>query len=299
MEPDPKVAKRRRRAGIANRRPSQILLGGRRQRVIIISGMASLSLTAFETPAHSKISAIIRNRSTNPVDVRAAALHGLQLGHARTILDIGCGFGFMTEAVVPRVRPDAQFVGVDAGAGNEQPYLARLRAAGGQGRFVCRRLHAELSWPDAHFDLVLASYVLYFFPGLLPEVARVLAPDGLLIAITHAAHCGTSLADLIDIPDLRARWQALIGRFSGDNGAALLEPWFKIVERVDYPNALVFTSEQCDELLAYLEFKLRLLAPEVLASEALARAARILAAEGRIVLAKDDVVFRCRQPRCR
>jgi hypothetical protein len=37
----------------------------------------------------------------------------------------------------------------------------------------------------------------------------------------------------------------------------------------------------------------------VLASEALARAARILAAEGRIVLAKDDVVFRCRQPRCR
>lgn len=265
--------------------------------------MASLSLAAFETPEHARISTIISNRSTNRIDVRAAALQDLELRSAKTILDVGCGFGFMTEAVVPRVGRDARFVGVDAGAANEQPYLARLRAPGACGRFVCRRLDAELDWPDRHFDLLLASYALYFFPALLPEVARVLAPEGLLIAITHADHCGASLARLIDIPDFAARWQALVGRFSAENGAALLAPWFKEVERVDYLNALVFTAEQRDEFLAYLEFKLRLLACEAFAAAgppaALARAARILAEEGRVVLEKNDVVFRCRQPLCR
>ena len=77
--------------------------------------MADTPLEAFENPArHAAVSALIRSRSTNLTDVRDAVLHGLDLSGARAVLDLGCGFGFMTEVVARRVAPDAEIVGVDA-----------------------------------------------------------------------------------------------------------------------------------------------------------------------------------------
>jgi cyclopropane fatty-acyl-phospholipid synthase-like methyltransferase len=66
--------------------------------------MADPALCCYASPVrHAAISEIIRRVSSNPADVRDVALAGLELGAVRRVLDLGCGFGFLTARVMPRV----------------------------------------------------------------------------------------------------------------------------------------------------------------------------------------------------
>lgn len=267
--------------------------------------MAVTCMWSFEDPArHALVSDIIRRRSTNPADVRAAVLAGLDLSSAHNVLDLGCGFGFFTEVVARRVAADAEIVGVDACAANEPLFMARVEAAGRSGRFVEHVISKTLDWPDHSFDLVVASYALYFFPDAVPEIARVLTPDGLLLATTHME---SSCRDLLRASGLPISDAALLGNilsFSAENGERLLAPWFGAVERTDYANKLVFGPADFNDFLTYLRFKLPLLLP---ASEPggvipkpLSNAIRGVLARGEpLTFEKNDAAFRCRSPRCR
>jgi len=112
--------------------------------------MKSSPLWPYQSPViHETVSAILRQRSTNKSDVREVALRDLDLSSAKSILDLGCGFGFMEESLATRVAPDARFVGVDAWPANERPFLEKVTANGRTGRFVCMRLAPELPWPES------------------------------------------------------------------------------------------------------------------------------------------------------
>jgi SAM-dependent methyltransferase len=266
--------------------------------------MGELCLSSFDLPAqHEAVSDIIRRRSTNALDVREALLDGLELSGIRTVLDLGCGFGFMTEAIARRVPPGACFVGMDACSANEGPFLARLAAAGRSAQFMLRRIEHQLDVPDKSFDVVVASYTLYFFPEVLPEVARVVARHGTFLAVTHTEASCRDLADLMGLPGAASPLLSALCEFSAESGAERLAPWFEEVVRLEYGNALVFDACHEDELLTYLRFKLWQLAPRAALAgelaEGLARAAEALAYRGRVVLEKNDVAFRCTRPRCR
>ncbi len=264
--------------------------------------MNSTAIAAFECPPqHVAISEIIRRRSTNPLDVREAAVRGLSLGRARRILDLGCGFGFMTGAVARRAAADAVVVGVDACAANEEPYLDCIAETGRAGRYVCRVLDSRLAWPDGSFDAVICSYALYFFPGIVPEVARVLAPHGVFVAVTHAESSCRELLQAIGASAPSSGLMAYVRSFSAENGSDLLGECFDQVERIDYSNALVFEAAHEDELLAYLQFKLPFLSPTGTANGAFSGSLsetvrQRLARDGRVVLQKSDAVFHCRGP---
>lgn len=265
--------------------------------------MVRMPLSSFERPAdHEAVSDIIRRRSINPTDVRTAILDGLDLSATRAVLDLGCGFGFMAEAIAQRVAPAARLVGVDACPANEAPYLARIAASGRHGRFVCQQIERQLDWPDSSFDVVVASYALYFFPEVLPEVTRVLAPQGMFLAVTHTETSCRDLARVLGWPETKSALLGAVREFSAENGAQRLAPWFEDVVRIEYPNTLVFEAVHRDELRAYLRFKLRSLPPKAGASgeldESLAHAADGLARLGRVVLEKNDAAFRCTRPRC-
>ena len=261
-------------------------------------------LWAFQSPAaHQAVSAIIQRRSTNSTDVREVALRGVDLSAARNILDLGCGFGFMTEALAPRVAPDARLVGVDLWESNEEPYLTRATATGRQARFYSAEVGSRFPCPDRGYDLVVCSYSLYFFVDALPEVARVLAPGGLFLATTHSDRSHASLLRAVGIARAGSELLAISRRFSAENGHHLLGKWFGRVTRIDYHNSLRFQTEHLDELLTYLRFKLPLLVPGAKAGAdlppGLARFARdSLARQGEVVLEKNDAVFRCRSPKC-
>ena len=260
-------------------------------------------LSSFEHPSeHVAVSDIIRRRSTNCTDVRVATLGGLDLSATRAVLDLGCGFGFMAEAIAQRVAPTARLIGVDACPANEVPYLTRVAASGRFGQFVCRHIERQLDWPDRSFDLVVASYALYFFPEVLPEVARVLSPQGLFLAVTHAETSCRDLARVIGLSDAESPLLCAVRAFSAENGTQRLAPWFKDVVRVEYSNTLVFETAHEDELRAYLRFKRRSVAPQEAgqgdSAEALAHVIDRATCHGRVVLEKNDAAFRCTRPRC-
>jgi SAM-dependent methyltransferase len=266
--------------------------------------MVDWSLSSFESPTrHAAIAEIIRRRSTNRADVRAVALRDLDLASARAVLDLGCGFGFMSEALARRTASDARIVGMDACAANEQPYLERVGAAQRSGSFVCQRIDSRLDWPDGAFDLIVASYSLYFFPEVIPEVARVLAPQGLFVALTHMQESCRGLLQAVGVCASVSHLLPISRKFSAENGRELLEPWFGQVERVEYRNSLVFEPDEHGDLLAYLRFKLPFLSPGAAPGSELPgplwRAVQeSLSRQGRVVLAKNDAAFRCRMPRC-
>ncbi|MGW1248492.1 class I SAM-dependent methyltransferase [Streptomyces sp. NPDC002535] len=103
---------------------------------------------------------------------------------ARTLLDLACGTGLVTERLT---RPGLRVYGADAAH-------AMLRVAGGRvpGRAV-RADARRLPFADASLDAVGAVWLLHLVPftaEIVAEVARVLRPGGVLIATVDkdAAH---------------------------------------------------------------------------------------------------------------
>jgi len=266
--------------------------------------MAASSPWPFQHPStHETISTIIQRHSTNSTDVREFVLRDQDLSSAKEILDLGCGFGFMSEALACRAAPDARLVGVDAWGSNEAPFLKKVSSTGRSASFECIQVDSRLPWPDQSFDLVVCSYSLYFFMDVLPEVARVLAPRGLFLALAHSENSFVGLLRAAGIAEDGSELLALSRRFSAENGSDVLNRWFGGVRRVDYDNALRFQAPHLDELLTYLRFKLPFLVPgsepgDDLPPAMAHRARSSLLGLGEVVVEKSDAAFWCRSPLC-
>lgn len=261
-------------------------------------------LRPFANPeAHQAVASIIRRHSTNPGDVYEAILGSVDLSFAREILDLGCGFGLFSEKAAERVAPDARFTGVDACAANETPFRRRVEATGRRAAFATMRIASTLPWGDAEFDLVLSSYSLYFFPEALPELARVLAPHGQALVLTHSRRSFRTLLTAAGLDPESSPLTSLVERFPAERAGEMLGELFDTVEQIDYPNTLLFGREHLDEVIASLRFKLPLLPVDPDAERALetmrGSVERWLAAHGGLTVEKDDVGFRCREPRRR
>jgi len=171
----------------------------------------------------------------------------------------------------------------------------------GAARFECRRLDSHLDFPDRSFDAVIASYSLYYFPALIPEVARVLKPDGVFISLTHSESHFESLLTAIGIVPHHSELHSVLLEFSAENGAARLTEHFGVVESRPYRNELVFRPEHLDDYLALLRFKLPSLLPARAygpdrAADLLDRARDLLVGTGRVAIEKDDAAFICTKP---
>ncbi|MER5707116.1 class I SAM-dependent methyltransferase [Streptomyces sp. NPDC002122] len=137
---------------------------------------------------------------------------------ARTLLDLACGTGLVTERLA---RPGLRVYGADAAH-------AMLRTAAGRlpGRTV-RADARRLPLPDASVDAVSAVWLLHlvrFAPEIVAEAARVLRPGGVLIATVDkdAAHDVGSDIDEILRPRRSAASASdrsdLITRHAADHG---------------------------------------------------------------------------------
>lgn len=249
--------------------------------------------------AHARVSALIRRHSSNDHEVREELLRGLDLSAATDVLDLGCGFGFWAEALADRAAAGAVLTGVDACPGDEASYLRCIASRGRRGRFVAVHVESDLPFADAAFDVVVAGYSLYFFPGVVPDVARVMRPEGVFLAVTHSEESFTGILEAVGLAHESCPLLRSLRRFSSENGAALLAGTFREVERVHYLNTLTFEEPDLGDLLAYLSFKLPLVRAGVRYGAELPRsfvdaASEALRRHGRIVVEKDDTLFACR-----
>ena len=73
----------------------------------------SLAEVFRDAKKHQEVAGIISEYLQNKDDIRSMALNDLELSESKNILDLGCGFGFFTQALKGRVHPDAKITGID------------------------------------------------------------------------------------------------------------------------------------------------------------------------------------------
>ncbi|MEK9522447.1 class I SAM-dependent methyltransferase [Streptomyces venezuelae] len=113
----------------------------------------------------------------------AAAVLRLVPPGARTLLDLACGTGLVTERLT---RPGLRVLGADAAHA-----MLRVAADRAPGR-VLRADARRLPLPDAALDAVAAVWLLHLVPfaaEIVAETARVLRPGGVLVATVDKDAC--------------------------------------------------------------------------------------------------------------
>ena len=141
--------------------------------------------------------------------VAAAFLSWLDVPPGRRWLDVGCGTGALTAAVVAEAGP-AAVVGVDPSAG----FVASARISFPQAAFVVGDAQA-LPLPAGHADVTVSGLALNFVPDpgrAVAEFARVTAAGGVVAAYVWDYAEGMGL--------MRAFWDAAVAL---DPAAAALD----------------------------------------------------------------------------
>ena len=226
----------------------------------------------------------------------------------RNVLDLGCGFGFIAEKISRRIAQDASIIGMDACPENSKSFLDCVRGENKVAKFCHFQINNELPYEDSSFDLIIASYSLYFFVEILPEIARTLRPEGLFITITHFEDSFTELYAAARMNGENTPIAKLIKKFSAENGQTILAQYFTDIEKIEYNNELYFRKEDIEDLLEYTRFKLPLM---VLGQDLRDRSSdynlsvrmekqieETLMTKGYLKIKKSDAIFRCRRPRC-
>jgi 2-polyprenyl-3-methyl-5-hydroxy-6-metoxy-1,4-benzoquinol methylase len=161
----------------------------------------------------------------------------------RSILDIGCGEGVLTEQWATRLG-DGRVVGLDL----EDPKLASQWAGRVRPNLEFRALDVTegLPYAEGEFDLVCATEVLEHVPGpdrVVSEMARVAARH-LIVSVPHEPlwRClnvarGAYLRDLGNTPGHINHWsrRAFVGMLSGVGEVVEVRspfPWTMLLVRV-------------------------------------------------------------------
>jgi SAM-dependent methyltransferase len=162
----------------------------------------------------------------NPEDVAYDVVAEI---HPKSVLDVGCGPGEITERFVAELGADVKAIDVSA----RMVELTRARGIDAQVADI-----EDLPFPNLEFDCVFAGWVLYHVPGLeqaVAECARVLRPGGRLVASSVFEN---NLSELWDLIEGVGQHDPL--SFSHTNGGELLKRHFAHVEQRNLEATLVF-----------------------------------------------------------
>lgn len=261
---------------------------------------------------HLAIAQLIRRFSTNKEDIREKALSHVDLSRCMRVLELGCAFGAFTEALRGRLHPAAEITGIDMISEYKPFFLQACDHAGYKGHFFSSGIEKITKFNDNAFDAVVCSYALYFFPDKIPDIARILQPHGYFITITHSHNDMREMVSLIrktiasestsgKTPLLPI--EIIFERFSAENGAKLLEPFFGEIEEIEFSNSLVFQAQDIRYCMDYFQFKKSffLTGHDLHNSSLIHRLTdelqTVATKDHAITLCKDDKIFICSQPR--
>lgn len=129
--------------------------------------------------------------------LRKAMVQQAQVKPGESVLDVGCGTGDAAMAAKALAGPSGQVHGIDASP--QMITVAQSKAAkvGTQVDFQVGLIE-DISFPDAHFDLVLSTLMMHHLPGDLKraglaEIYRVTKPGGRILIVDMQSSSGGSL----------------------------------------------------------------------------------------------------------
>jgi SAM-dependent methyltransferase len=155
-------------------------------------------------------------------DPRDFVVEAVAAARPQRVLEVGGGEGELAERIVQELG--VGLVGIDQSEG----MVAEQRARGIDARVGDVQ---ELPFEDGEFDVAVAAWMLYHVPDLdrgLAQLARVLKPDGTLVAVTNSVEHLQELWDLAQRPTRVTQFS-----FRSDNGEEVLRRQFAAVERRD------------------------------------------------------------------
>jgi len=269
-----------------------------------------LSVVFRNTSGHVESSEIIIAHSTNKEDIRKFALHNLKFKNAISVIDLGCGFGFFTQALKGRISRQAVAIGIDCYPEYRESYLTLCRELGFTGRFYDSGIEALSGFQPGSVDLILSSFSIYFFPQIMPNVVSLLKSEGTFIIVTHYSTHLKELTTLIneilnDLGILQTEplpHDRLCRNFPAEEGVDRLTRYFNKIVKRDYNNELVFNSESASELMKYVNYKKSFFLPETvlknpeLSMEAEYMLLNKISKMKEFRITKKDAVFICTHP---
>lgn len=161
------------------------------------------------------------------------------------VLEVGCGTGVLwtsTAGLLPRLRLTL----TDLSEGMVEAAVAAVRPLPLMELDGCRTCDAqELPFDNDSFDVVVADHMLYHVPDsgrAALEFARVLQPDGVLLAATNGPR---HLDAVSEVSRAALGWSPLDfldGRFGRSTGGSILGTAFGSVTWQRHPSTMVCTD---------------------------------------------------------
>ncbi len=178
---------------------------------------------------------------------------GLQAG--MTILECGCGPGWLWRSNVERIPPNCHITLTDLSDGMVAEAEAALAHSTTDFQFESANIE-ELPYADNSFDVVVANHMLYHVPNLaqgLSEVRRVLKPNGRFFAATNGNNHMKELKQIgEEIAGSKDQFVKALGHnadkiiwkltFRLENGAELLAPYFDTITLETFEDSLEVTE---------------------------------------------------------
>ena len=237
---------------------------------------------------HREIGKILGGRSENKRDIRDIAKSMVEWGRVGRMLDLGCGYGWFEDALEVKIDFIA---GIDSLEENGPPFIGSAKRVAQGVVFKQLVLPAPIDFPSDGFDLIISAYSLYFFPGILSEVKRLLRKEGIIVVITHSESMLEEGEKHFNFSNLRN----VIENFSAENGEDILKKYFSSVTFVDYKNSLLFERGNEAELSLYIDFKREFIREDVDPDLVKETMLRELSQKGEVCLNKNDRIFLARK----
>ena len=170
-----------------------------------------------------------------------------------SILDIGCGPGYLWEENRERIHPEWEIVLIDRSFGmlveahkNLQDSMLKVLWLNSDAQ--------SLPLDRCAFDVVVANHMLYHLenrPRVLAEITRVMKPKGRLFAATNGRAHLLEIRELIERFQINSSIWTHHNAFSLENGEEQLRGSFERVSCVRFDDSLEVTK--VEPIIAYIQ----------------------------------------------